>query len=38
MQRDYWYSAARHPDDLDDPVKVGRTRANVRYAACLHVG
>jgi PmbA protein len=25
MQRDYWYSAARHPDDLDDPLKVGRT-------------
>ncbi|WP_293765392.1 metalloprotease PmbA [uncultured Aquitalea sp.] len=25
MQRDYWYSAARHPGDLDDPVKVGRT-------------
>ena len=24
MQRDYWYSAARHPADLDDPLKIGR--------------
>lgn len=24
MQRDYWYSAARHPGDLDSPESVGR--------------
>lgn len=24
MQRDYWYSAARHPDDLQDAQTVGR--------------
>ncbi|MCW3478984.1 metalloprotease PmbA [Neisseriaceae bacterium JH1-16] len=24
MQRDYWYSMARHPDDLDPVEKVGR--------------
>ena len=24
MQRDYWYSAARHPDDLDRGANVGR--------------
>lgn len=24
MQRDYWYSSARHADDLDDVLEVGR--------------
>jgi PmbA protein len=24
MQRDYWYSAARHPEDLDTPEAVGQ--------------
>jgi PmbA protein len=27
MQRDYWYSAARSPDDLDTPESVGRRAA-----------
>ncbi len=27
MQRDYYYTAARDPQDLDDPVAVGRTAA-----------
>jgi PmbA protein len=27
MQRDYWYSAARHRDALEDPAAVGRTAA-----------
>ncbi|MEM6640620.1 MAG: metalloprotease PmbA [Pseudomonadota bacterium] len=25
MQRDYWYTSARDPDDLDTPEQVGRT-------------
>ncbi len=27
MQRDYWYTVARHPDDLEDPEAVGREAA-----------
>ena len=27
MQRDYWYTVARHPDDLEDPQAVGREAA-----------
>jgi PmbA protein len=27
MQRDYWYSAARHRRALEDPVSIGRTAA-----------
>ena len=27
MQRDYWYSAARHRGALEDPVAIGRTAA-----------
>jgi PmbA protein len=27
MQRDYWYSAARHREALEDPVAIGRTAA-----------
>ena len=27
MQRDYWYSAARHRAGLDDPASIGRTAA-----------
>ncbi len=27
MQRDYWYTVARHPDDLEDPESVGREAA-----------
>jgi PmbA protein len=27
MQRDYWYSSARHRSDLEDPTSVGRTAA-----------
>mgnify|MGYP000609175155 CR=1 FL=1 len=27
MQRDYWYTSARDPADLDDPVVVGETAA-----------
>jgi PmbA protein len=28
MQRDYWYTATRHRDALEDPVAVGRTAAH----------
>lgn len=34
MQRDYWYSAARDPADLEDPASVGR-RAGERALARL---
>jgi len=27
MQRDYWYTAARHADDLESPEQTGRTAA-----------
>jgi PmbA protein len=36
MQRDYWYSSARDPADLDDPLAIGRTagrRAVARLGA-----
>jgi len=37
MQRDYWYSVARAPGDLDAPEAVGRTaaeRTRARLGAC----
>lgn len=34
MQRDYWYSVARHQDDLDDATRIG-TLAGKRAAARL---
>jgi len=36
MQRDYWYTVARDPRDLEDPVSIGRTagqRALARLGA-----
>lgn len=35
MQRDYWYSTARHPDSLEDVAQVGR-RAAERTVQRLH--
>ncbi|MGH8597786.1 MAG: PmbA/TldA family metallopeptidase, partial [Gammaproteobacteria bacterium] len=34
MQRGYWYSTARHADELEDPVSIGR-RASERAVAKL---